>query len=203
MQRWATALKFVIPPAPACRGSEAEGPAVRPSPSQLRMDSSPNLKPRRPLLRHMEAPLHRQTSAPQPALIEQPADQGDAMRNPPRRRKLSRRLGRIWSPVTPLFRDLNEPGPQSERRMASSIGDSKHLVPQGRNQKQIHLGKHAAHLVGHLSPEAIRLHEINRGKKACLAKRIGPRIRHLHLELIDTVRERQLLEGGSRFGEQD
>ncbi len=35
MPRWTMALNLVIPPAPACRGSVAEGPAVRPSLSQL------------------------------------------------------------------------------------------------------------------------------------------------------------------------
>jgi hypothetical protein len=52
-----------------------------------------------------------------------------------------------------------KPCAQGERGMARRVGDGEHFVAQGGNQKQVHLGEDAAHLVGDLAPKAIGLHE--------------------------------------------
>src|ERR1700759_2629237 len=116
------------------------------------------------------------------------------MRHPLRRRKFGRWVCGIWRPIAALFRDFDKASTQRQRWMTRSISDGEHLVPQRGNQKHVHLGENAAHLVGDLAAKAIGLDKIHRRKKARLAKRIWPRVRYLHLQLIHAVAERQLLE---------
>src|SRR5271155_1159725 len=113
------------------------------------------LKSWRPLAGNAEAAFQRQAGAPYLALVEQPADQGDAMRHTPRRRKFGWRVSRIGRPIAARLRDLDEARAQGERGMARSVGDGKHLVAQRGNQKQVDLGEEAPHLVGDFAPEAI------------------------------------------------
>ena len=87
--------------------------------------------------------------------------------------------------------------------MAGEVGDSQHLVTQGRNEKQVNFGKYASHLVRYLVAEAVGLNEIHSGKEPALAKDIWPGIIGLHLQLIQLSTKCELFEGCGCFGEQN
>ena len=80
-------------------------------------------------------------------------------------------------------RHFNETRAQSQRGMPGVVGDHQHLIAQRRHQQQIHLREDARHLLRHLAPHSVRLHEIHRRQKPRLTEHIRPRIRNLRPEL--------------------
>ena len=50
-----------------------------------------------------------------------------------------------------------------------------------------------------LRRKPVGLHEIHRREEARLAEEVGPRVGHLHLQLIDPAAQREFLEGGGRL----
>ena len=67
------------------------------------------------------------------------------------------------------------------------LRNGEHFVAQRWHQQQIHLGEDARHLLGNFAPEAVGLNKIHRREEAGLAEDVGPRVGHLHLELIDSA----------------
>src|SRR5215467_6092592 len=86
--------------------------------------------------------------------------------------------------------------------MTRIVADGEHFVAKGRNEKQIHVGKNARHLLADLSAESVGLDKIHCRKKASLAKKIRPGIVSLHFELIDGVINGNFLERSGAFGKE-
>jgi hypothetical protein len=78
--------------------------------------------------------------------------------------------------------------------MSGEIRNSELFVAQRRHDHQIDLLEDTRHFKRHLAPQTIGLHEVNRGKEACLAEQVWPRVLYLHLELAKLIIERQFFE---------
>src|SRR6266566_5249631 len=117
------------------------------------------LEPRRTLCDDAESALQGETGSRYRAFIKKTANERDPMRHAARRRKLRQRIRRIRSPVASRFRDLNEPGAQSQRRMSGEVRDREHLVSQRWNHEQVHLREDTSHLIRNCSAKAIGLNE--------------------------------------------
>src|SRR5262249_17387333 len=72
------------------------------------------LETRRPLVRHPERALERQSNTTQRALIKQTPDESDAVRDATRRVEMRQRPAGVGSPVAARLRDGNEARPQCQ-----------------------------------------------------------------------------------------
>ena len=59
------------------------------------------------------------------------------------------------------------------------------------------------HLDGHLSPQAVSLHEIDGREEARFTKDVRPGVGRLDFELIESARQSKIFKGGRRFGEKN
>ena len=61
--------------------------------------------------------------------------------------------------------------------------EGEHFVAQRRDEQQIHLRKDAGHFLSHAASKTVGLDEVDSGKEAGLAEKVGPRVGNLHLSL--------------------
>src|SRR5580765_2033161 len=88
----------------------------------------------RALRGHVEGPLECQAGASHGTLVEEAADERDAVRHAARRRESGERVGGIGRPIAARLRHLDEAGTEGQRGMAGEVTDGKHFVAQGRHQ---------------------------------------------------------------------
>ena len=135
--------------------------------------------------------------------VEEPGEQGDAMGGAAWRAEFGKRVGRIGGPVAAGFGNLDEAGPESERRMAGEIGNSEHFVAETGDEEEIDFGKEVSHFFSNFAAESVGLDEVDGREKAGLAEGVGPSVRDLGFEGVDGMVEGDLFEGGGGFGEED
>src|SRR5262249_23533188 len=152
--------------------------------------STHTLEPRRPFPRNCELAFEGQACLPYQSVVEQPAEDRDAVRHAPGRIELGQRIRRIRGPVASRFRDLDEPRAECERRMAGEVRDRELLVAQRWHDHQVDLPEDAGHFERHFAPQPVGLDEIDRRKKSRLAEQVGPRVLDLYLERSELVVER-------------
>jgi hypothetical protein len=124
------------------------------------------------------------------------------VRHAARRIELRQRLAGSGAQSLRACATCTEAGAQGQRRVAGEVRDRQHLVAQRRHQQQVHLREDARHLQRHLAAQAVGLHEVDRRQEARLAEQVRPGVRHLRLQLVDAVVQRDLLERRRRFREQ-
>src|SRR5260370_2519801 len=107
------------------------------------------------------------------------------------------------SPVRTRLRDLDKAGAEGQRRVAGIVADGEHFVAQRRNEEQIDLREDTGHFLGDFAAEAVRLDEIHGGEKTRLAKKVGPGVGGLHLELVYALAEGEFLESAGTFGKEN
>src|ERR1017187_2722681 len=119
------------------------------------------LETRRALARHLEGAFESHTGTYQGALVEEPANQCDAVWNAARRREFRQGVGRVWRPIAARLAHMYEACVKGERRMSGEIADREHFVAQGRHQEKLHLGKDARHLKCAGAAQPVGLDEIH------------------------------------------
>src|SRR5271165_5965367 len=75
--------------------------------------------------RYIQGPLQRESGSADRTLVEEPSNQGDAVRHSPRRGKLRQRMRGVRGPVAPRLRYLHKPSANSKRGMAGKVGDGE------------------------------------------------------------------------------
>src|SRR5882672_3894098 len=97
---------------------------------KLRRYLAPCLEPCRPLRNHAKCSLERDADLTDQTIIEQTAEDRDAVRHPTRRSELRQRVRRIGRPVAARFRDLDEARAQRQRWMTGKVRDGELLVAE-------------------------------------------------------------------------
>src|SRR5258706_2096598 len=100
---------------------------------------SPPKETGRPPPRHPEGPFEGDPHLPQQPVVEQTADEGDAVRHPPRWVEFRQRVVGIRGPVAARLGDVHEAGAQRERRVTGEVRDRELLVAQRRHQQDVNL----------------------------------------------------------------
>jgi hypothetical protein len=72
-------------------------------------------------------------------MLEEPADERDAVRHAALRAERGKRMFGVRRPVAARLLDLHEPGRQGQRRVAGEVRDSQNLVAQRGSQQQVPL----------------------------------------------------------------
>jgi hypothetical protein len=85
-------------------------------------------EPRWTLGRYIQGALESQTGTPERAFVEKASNEGDAVGHPSRRREFGKRVRGVRSPVAARLRYFDKAGAESQRRMASEIGDGEYFI---------------------------------------------------------------------------
>src|SRR5690348_4832798 len=89
---------------------------------------------RRVLPHHIECRLQRHPRLTQCSFFKQTANQCDAVRYSPRRRKFWQWMIRVGRPIAARFRNMDKARSQGEGRVSREVGDGQHFVAERRHQ---------------------------------------------------------------------
>src|ERR1017187_10705697 len=92
------------------------------------------LDPRRALGSYIKGALESRAGTSQRALIEEAADEGDAVRHAAGWRKLGQRAGGVGRPIAACLGHVDEARAEGERGMSGEVADGEHFVAQRRHQ---------------------------------------------------------------------
>ena len=161
------------------------------------------LEPARPLRCDAGRLLHRDADPCDRPLVEQPADQRDPVRHPP----WPARTSAAGAPGPAPSRSAPSSPPRTQSVSVSDGCPVKFEIVSISSRSDGTSSRSTSPITRAISaatrlPQPVRLHEVHRREEPRHPEQVRPGVRHLHLQLVVPVAQRQLLERGRRLGEE-